>query len=199
MRMRRITVMIVILFGIAQSAWGMMVLPLDLSQMSRQAGKIFVARCHGVETGLDENRIPSTFVRLTVLDGIKGVETGDELLVKQFGDFREIPPVVEGQGAIVPMKGMSLAPGSYRPGSEYLLFLYPESSLGFTSPVGAGQGRFEVSEGGPAGLAGPVGLAGSAGLKIVVNPLGNRFLKTLGNGPVDLETMVNRLKGLVGR
>lgn len=193
MRMRRLIAITVLFLGIAQSAWGMMVLPLDLSQMSRQAGRIFVARCHGVEAGLDENGIPSTFVRLTVLDGIKGVETGDELLVKEFGDSRGLPPVAEGQSAIVPMKGMSLASGTYRPGSEYLLLLYPESSLGFTSPVGAGQGRFEVSEGGPAGLA------GSAGLKTAVNPLGNRFLKALGNGPVDLESMVNRLKGLVGQ
>src|SRR3989338_1480915 len=188
MRLRRLIAIVVIFLGIAQSAWGMMVLPLDLSQMSRQAGRIFVARCHGVETDLDENGIPATFVRLTVLDGIKGVETGDELLVKEFGDSRGIPPVAEGQSAIVPMKGMSLVSGSYRPGSEYLLFLYPESSLGFTSPIGAGQGRFEVSEGGPAGVV---------GLKTVVNPLGNRFLRALGNGPVDLETMVNKVKGLV--
>lgn len=164
-----------------------MVLPLDLSQMSRQAGKIFVARCHGVETDLDENKIPSTFVRLAILNGIKGVETGDEILVKQFGDFREVPPILEGESAIISMKTMSLASGSYRPGSEYLLFLYPESSLGFTSPVGAGQGRFEVSEG------------ASAGLKMVANPLGNRFLKALGNGPVDLETMVAKVKALVKR
>lgn len=183
--LRFLPVTISLLLIAVQPSFATMALPMDLSQMTRQAGKIFVARCNEVETDLDERGIPSTFARFTVLEGIKGVETGEQVLVKQFGVSRQPLSVGEGESAIVAMKTISVGSGSYRPGGDYLLFLYPESSLGFTSPVGAGQGRFEVGEGGPAGL------------RMAVNPLGNQFLKAFGNRPVDLETMVERVRSLM--
>lgn len=36
----------------------------------------------------------------------------------------------------------------YRVGEQVLLFLYPPSKLGLTSPVGGGMGRFSVNRGG---------------------------------------------------
>ena len=52
---------------------------------------------------------------------------------------------------------------SYKAGDEVVLFLYKESALGFTSPVGQGQGRFSI-------------LRGPDGTKKVVNANNNQNL-----------------------
>jgi len=155
--------------------------------MTAQAGRIFIGKCVSVTVDLDENGIPSTFARFEVEEGVKGADSGQTILIKQFGALRTPLKVGEGESRVVPMKTISLAGGSYETGSEYLLFLYPESSLGFTSPVGAGQGRFEVkADSGP-------------GLKtsFVANPLDNRFLETFREGPVALPEMVKKIKEMV--
>jgi hypothetical protein len=51
----------------------------------------------------------------------------------------------------------------YQVGQELVLFLYPESQYGLTSPVGAGQGRFRV-------------LRDASGGALIVNEAGNRGL-----------------------
>lgn len=103
-------------------AHGTTVLPLDLAEMTRQAGKIFVGRTVGVEPFLDEGGLPSTYLRFRVITGLKGTRNGEGVFVKIYG---------------------TEASSRFRIGTDTLLFLYPESSLGFTSPVGAGQGCFE--------------------------------------------------------
>lgn len=162
------------------------VLPLSLDQLAQQAGTIFVGRCQGVETSLDEQGLPSTYARFEVEQGLKGTEGGVTLLIKQYGAVRAPLHVGEGESVIVSPKTLTLAGGSYRPGAEYLLFLYPESELGFTSPVGAGQGRFEISQ-------------KTSTAALAVNPLGNRFLKTLGDEPAPLEDMVREIRKRVER
>jgi len=163
------------------------VLPLTLSQMTDQAGRIFVGKCVSLSSDLDENGIPATYARFEVEDGVKGTASGESVLVKQFGTSRAPLKVGEGESAVVPLKTMSLTGGSYEAGRDYLLFLYPESTLGFTSPVGAGQGRFEVKEGGSNGHS-PLQAAS------VVNPLNNRFLETFREGPVALPEMVKEIR-----
>src|SRR5579885_2032037 len=76
-----------------------MVLPLDLKQMTDQAGRILVGHCEDLTQELDENGMPATYVHLTVLDGIKGVATGDRILIKQFGAARRPLKVAEGENA----------------------------------------------------------------------------------------------------
>lgn len=123
---------------------GMTVLPLDLASMTRQSQKIFVGRCLRRETDLDEYGIPATFVRFHIVQGLKGVTTGEEILVKQFGVSERPLYVREGEKALVPLRSLSAPGKSYVVGREYLLFFYPESAWGYTSPVGGGQGRFEI-------------------------------------------------------
>lgn len=123
-----------------------MVLPLSLRQMTDQAGKIFVGRCQEISTDLDEQGIPSTYIRLKVLEAIKGVSAGSTVLVKQYGTPLHRLSVAEGEKAIVPFSSPSSAI-ALKPGEESLLFLYPESRLGFTSPVGLGQGKFMIRPG----------------------------------------------------
>ncbi len=161
-----------------------MVLPLDLKAMTAQSGQIFVGRCREVLTDLDENGIPSTYVRFDVVKGIKGATSGEQILVKHFGVRRPPLDVREGESAIVPMKTMTIGGAGYEEGRDYLLFLYPESSLGFTSPIGAGQGRFQIS-------------TDQAGLQTAVNPLNNRNLKAFTEGPTALDDLVRRVEGMV--
>jgi len=143
---RKIALWIMFSATFSVSALGMSVLPMDLSQLTRKADRIFVGRCLEVTSDLDENQIPSTYVRFQVLEGIKGVVSGETILIKEFGVFspwRSLQ-VREGESALVPMKTLRVSEGEYRSGEEYLLFLYPNSDRGFTSPVGAGQGKFVV-------------------------------------------------------
>jgi hypothetical protein len=152
--------------------------------MTREAGKVFYGKCLDVSVELDENNIPSTYARFQVVQGVKGTFDGEELLVKFHGAQREALKVREGESAIVPLKTMTLSSKAYLPGVDYLLFLYPESSLGFTSPIGGGQGRFEVLPD-----------------KSVLNHLGNRFLKDAHNpsegGAVPLKQMLKDVSALV--
>lgn len=172
--------------------WGTMVLPLDLPEMTRSAGKIFIGHCQEASLDLDENGMPATTVRFHVLKGLKGVGNGEDLLIKQYGVQREPLKVREGERAIVPMKSMTISGKGYEVGEDYLLFLYPESSLGFTSPVGGGQGKFQVfmeEE------------QGDAQARIVLNPLGNRFLNGFSlppeGGAIELNRMVERVERLM--
>ena len=49
-----------------------------------------------------------------------------------------------GETALVPPMANGGAAVASEVGEESLLFLYPESALGFTAPVGLGQGKFLV-------------------------------------------------------
>lgn len=182
----RWVILLVLFFSFVTIApvWGTMVLPLSLSQMTEDAERIFVGRCLEEEIDLDEYGIPSTFVRLEVKQGVKGVDEGERLLIKVFGISKRELIVNEGESVIVPPKMLTVAPTRFKPNTDYLLFLYPESDLGFTSAVGAGQGQFEI-------------LKGVDGASLVVNPLGNRFLGGLRSkvGPQDLGGIIEEIEG----
>ena len=167
------------------AAAAMTVLPLDLPELTEQAARIFVGRVERVETGRDPNGLPATWTTFVVAEPLKGV-TATHLTVKQlgarFGD------------ATVPHAALP----RYRPGESVVLFVHPESALGFTSPVGLGQGCFRVRA--------------LAGASVVENDVGNRNLgtaagaaRTLG-GPaagadlpaaLPLATLVGRVRALV--
>ena len=151
-------------FVLIPSLQATMVVPMNLSQMTRDAEKIFRGVCTSIETELDENNMPATYIRFQVLEGIKGLESGETVLIKQAGSSKDPVKLLDGEKVILPMKSLSLSSRSYEEGKEYLLFYYPESEWGFTSPVGAGQGLFEVE-------------TDSRGMKSVINPLNNRFIR----------------------
>ena len=181
--------LIVLSVILSAAAQAVMVLPLNVTQMTQQAGQIFMGRCTKSEILLDENNIPSTQVRFLVISGFKGVVDGEEVGIKQFGVTKQPLRVVEGESVIVPAKSMAVASQNYEVGQEYLLFFYPESSLGFTSPVGAGQGKFQI-------------LVDSHGEKSVINPFENKFLKEFvrkkgREGPINLQEMTQTVERLV--
>lgn len=166
-----------------------MVLPMSLSEMTFSAEKIFRGVCTDIETELDEHQIPSTYIRFQVVEGLKGVDNGETILIKQAGSSKNPIHLQEGEKLILPMRNLSLSSKLYQEGKEYLLFYYPESEWGFTSPVGAGQGFFEVE-------------TTQQGTKNVVNPLNNRFLNEVGRengreGVAPLKTVTTKVHSLI--
>lgn len=123
---------------------------LNLEEMTRKAGRIVIGRCVSVDRLTHPKLgIPVEKVTLRLERSLKG--RGGRTLVFQ-----------------TPAGGDSAgAPGVPRfvPGEKLILFLYPESRSGLTSPVGLGQGKF-------------VRRTGKDGKEIALNGFGNRSLLT---------------------
>lgn len=140
----------------AVPAAAMTVLPLDLSAMTGAADRIFVGRVEDVATGRDASGLPATWTTFAVATTLKGT-VGDHVTVKQLGTSL-------GADAATVLPHPALP--RYRVGESVVLFVHPESPLGFTSPVGLGQGCFRVRQDG--------------GAAVVVNDVGNRNLVAAG-------------------
>ncbi|HXF05774.1 MAG TPA: hypothetical protein VNM72_10215 [Blastocatellia bacterium] len=109
-----------------------------LAELVAEAGTIIAGRVVEVREGRHPqyHNIVVTFVTLEVAEMFKA--TGptrlnppgpSRLTFMQFGNPRTLP--------------VHDLP-HYRPGEEVVLFLYPESQYGFTSPVAGGQGKFII-------------------------------------------------------
>ncbi|MEO6027951.1 MAG: hypothetical protein ABIR79_13890 [Candidatus Binatia bacterium] len=134
------------------AAWAMSVMPLDLAALVAEAGSIFVGRVERVDTGRDAGGLPAVWTTFTVTQTLKG-GAGDHVTVKQLGATFGGPDT-----PIAPHPGLP----SYTPGESVVLFVHPASTLGFTSPVGLGQGCFRIRE--------------RDGETVVENDVGNRTL-----------------------
>lgn len=77
-----------------------------------------------------------TQMTFRVESAIRGARRGQTLLVREWA-------------------GLWNSGERYRPGERVLLFLYPESKLGLTSPVGGPSGRYEVDHAGRVLASGP--------------------------------------------
>ena len=90
-----------------------------LEQLGQHAGFIFRGRVLSVDRAKPgRGSVTTVQVTFEVLEGIRGVRTGERLTIREWAGL---------WGAGQPR---------YRPGQELLLFLYPPSRLGLTSPVG---------------------------------------------------------------
>ena len=108
---------------------------INLFEMVRAADRIFWGRCLKAEPGREPSTgLPVTAYTFEVLRGIKGTDTGKSIRFQQLS-----------RGAIGGIRGLP----EFSRGQEILLFLYPDSKLGLTSPVGLVQGMFRVGKGGP--------------------------------------------------
>ena len=111
------------------------VLPISLQRMAAAADVIF----HGTVIDNRVERDPAsgnaaTYTTFEVTELVKG-KTGATHTIKQIGG--ELP----GGGMRQIIHGVP----RFSPGQEYVVFLPKASSLGFASPIGLKQGRFEVS------------------------------------------------------
>jgi hypothetical protein len=75
------------------------------------------------------NGIGTTRITFHVDHAIRGARTGQTLVISEWA-------------------GLWASGEQYRPGERVLLFLYPPSKLGLTSPVRGSEGRFKVGGGG---------------------------------------------------
>jgi hypothetical protein len=102
-----------------------------LQPLARKSGYIFSGRVKSVEPIAPSAADGVSVMRVTfqVEQGFRGVRSGQELVIHEFA-------------------GLWQTGESYRPGQKVLLFLYPPSKLGLTSPVGGMSGRFAVDPGG---------------------------------------------------
>lgn len=104
-------------------------------QIVRSAARIMHGTVVEVRSGRDESGAPATWTTLDVAHGVKGTAPG-RVTIKQIGVTEALP-----DGAFLQIAGLP----RYRVGEELVLFLRGESSAGFTSPVGFGQGVFHVA------------------------------------------------------
>ena len=104
-------------------------LPGNFRYVVRGAGVIFSGTVIQIERGVPGSATASGITRISfrVETAIRGVHRGQLLQVREWS-------------------GLWNAGERYRVGEQVLLFLYPNSRLGLTSPVGGAQGRFAIDE-----------------------------------------------------
>jgi hypothetical protein len=113
------------------SSWAQEKPQLTLRHLTRPAGYIFVGRVKSVRylPRTRSRHVATVRVRFQVEQGFRGVRSGRELVIRQWA-------------------GLWNAGERYRTGERVLLFLYPASKLGLTSPVGGARGRFSLDRNG---------------------------------------------------
>lgn len=99
-----------------------------LQPILRDSGKIFSGTVLRVEHQNTDSSIAlaTTSIRFRVEEAIRGVRKGEIVEIKEWA-------------------GLWQNGERYRPGERVLLFLYPNSKLGLTSPVGRHAGRFPMN------------------------------------------------------
>jgi hypothetical protein len=138
----------------------------NLNELTAGAGCVVHGRIAEVRSGVhpDYNHIAVTFVTLEVVEALKG-EAAGRITFMQFAGAT--------QG-----RAHNYHLPKYTAGEEVVLFLYPASRYGFTSPVGEGQGKFLVSN------------DPRTGRRALMNERGNRLLFE----PLKTEKAMSRLK-----
>jgi hypothetical protein len=164
---------------------GMSLRPIGLEEMVAYSQRIFRGVCTAAEPAGSVAGLPVTLYTFRILERIKGADGERTVSFRQLGG-----------------EANSLQIPAYRVDEEYVLFLYPESEMGLTSPVGLLQGAFQVTR------------ATESGQTLVQNGVGNLnlYLKetTVTRGPTDLsldrrsvqkakKLTLGRLLGDVGR
>ena len=139
-----------------------LVRPVDITEIVQRSAAIVHGRVQEVvwEPHPNHPEISTLKITMEVVDGVCGV-SGTHLTFRTFTFSRRNG----GAGASQRGKGMPAAFGGHRflAGQELVLFLYPESNLGLTSPVGGGQGTFRVSRD-PSGRSFVLNIFGNQGL-----------------------------------
>jgi hypothetical protein len=118
----------------APSARATMLVQLPLERVTRNAAHIVHGTVAEVRWGRDASGLPATWVTLDVARTIKG-RAERRIVIKQYGT-----PGSLDDGTVTRVAGLP----DYAAGEEVVLFLRRESSMGFTSPVGFGQGKYVV-------------------------------------------------------
>lgn len=102
-----------------------------LQPIVRPAGYIFAGKVLAIhyEPVSASGQVPSVRITFRIEDGIRGARAGESVTIREWA-------------------GLWNAGERYRVGERVVLFLYPASKLGLTSPVGAALGRFAIDQSG---------------------------------------------------
>lgn len=124
--------LILLLWGLQAAATS--VLPVSLQHMTTAAEVIF----HGIATSNEVRHDPqsdrvATFTTFEVIETIKG-DVGATHTIKQIGG--QLP----GSNVRMVIHGVP----RFSVGQEYVVFLPKASSIGFSSPIGLSQGKFNI-------------------------------------------------------
>jgi len=124
---------LILLFCSLQAA-ATSVLPVSLQRMAQTAEMIFHGTAIGNEVRLDQasGRV-ATYTSFKVIEVIKG-NPGEIHTIKQIGG--QLP----GSNVRQVIHGVP----RFAVGEEYVIFLPKASSLGFASPIGLSQGKFDI-------------------------------------------------------
>jgi hypothetical protein len=148
----------------------------NLAEMTSSAGRIVHGRVAEVRAGRHPQyqQFEVTFVTLDVIEMLKGAAAGRVTFMQYAG----------GDG----MVRNSHMP-QYKVGEEVVLFLYPESRYGLTSPIGEGQGKFLVRK------------DARTGQQVLQNERGNRALfERLDTDALQVRMALNRTeRGLLAQ
>src|SRR5271167_5229003 len=94
--------------------------------LTRSSGYIFAGTVKSVERVAPKGSgVATVLINFHVDQAMRGAQTGQMLAIREWAGLWE-----SGE--------------RYRPGERVLLFLYPPSKLGLTSPVGGALGRFRI-------------------------------------------------------
>lgn len=102
--------------------------PLNLEEITNSANRVFTGVCTKIEEIEKDPVSKLNVVKYTfrITENIKGTENKNKITFKQW------KPTAKEAG--------------YETGKKYVLFLYPDSNIGLTSPVGFLQGKFLVEK-----------------------------------------------------
>lgn len=125
-----------LLLGSMERVGATMVVRLPLKRVAEKADRIVYATIVDVQVGRDVSGVPATWVTLDVARTLKG-GARTRLAIKQYGTSTPLP-----DGTVTRVSGLP----RYTVGEEVVLFLRPDSTLGFTSPVGFTQGAYRVRQ-----------------------------------------------------
>jgi len=103
--------------------------PLSLRQLTRPAGYIFAGRVTSVRARLTPDQVGTVEITFRVERSIRGAQPGSALTIREWA-------------------GLWSSGARYRVGERVMLFLYPPSPLGLTSPVGGDYGHFALDHDG---------------------------------------------------
>jgi hypothetical protein len=104
--------------------------PLSLRPLIQRSGYIFAGTVLAVEHVVPlPNEMPIVRVTFHIDEAIRGVQQGQTLTIREWARLWN-------------------SSEQYHRGEQVLLFLYPISKLGLTSPVGGRSGRFQLTPGG---------------------------------------------------
>jgi hypothetical protein len=118
----------------ATHAVAMMLRPISLEQLAHLSSTIVHGRVEQIASGRDVRGVPATWITVEVARTVKG-RARSRFTFKQFGTSEPLA-----DGTIARLPGLPI----YHVGEEMVVFLDGESSAGFTSPLGMGQGVFRV-------------------------------------------------------